>query len=230
MEKKTGFISARPQQVLPLHTTHTPNFLGLHQNMGFWRDSNYGKGIIIGVLDTGILPDHPSFSDEGMPPPPAKWKGTCEFGFTGACNNKLIGARHFRNGDGTHFFDGHGTHTAATAAGNFVRGANLFGMANGTAVGVAPLAHLAMYKVCSSSCSESDILAAMDTAIEDGVDVLSISLGGPSRPFHDDNIALGAFSAMERGIFISCSAGNAGPSNTSLSNEAPDPHRWCKYN
>ncbi|KAL0296060.1 UNVERIFIED_CONTAM: Subtilisin-like protease SBT1.7 [Sesamum radiatum] len=222
MEKKTGFISARPQQVLPLHTTHTPNFLGLHQNMGFWRDSNYGKGIIIGVLDTGILPDHPSFSDEGMPPPPAKWKGTCEFGFTSACNNKLIGARHFRNGDGTPLdFDGHGTHTAATAAGNFVRGANLFGMANGTAVGVAPLAHLAMYKVCSSSCSESDILAAMDTAIEDGVDVLSISLGGPSRPFHDDNIALGAFSAMERGIFVSCSAGNAGPSNTSLSNEAP---------
>ncbi|KAL0373120.1 UNVERIFIED_CONTAM: Subtilisin-like protease SBT1.4 [Sesamum calycinum] len=121
MEKKTGFISARPQQVLPLHTTHTPNFLGLQQNMGFWRDSNYGKGIIIGVLDTGILPDHPSFSDEGMPPPPAKWKGRCEFSFTGACNNKLIGARHFRNGDGTPLdFDGHGTHTAGTAAG--VRG------------------------------------------------------------------------------------------------------------
>ncbi|KAL0296055.1 UNVERIFIED_CONTAM: Subtilisin-like protease SBT1.7 [Sesamum radiatum] len=197
MEKWTGFISARPQQVLPLHTTHTPNFLGLHQNMGFWRDSKNAT-------------------------PPAKWKGRCEFSFTGACNNKLIGARHFRNGDGTPLdFDGHGTHTAATAAGNYVRCANLFGMANGTAVGVAPLAHLAVYKVCSSFCSESDILAAMDAAIEDGVEVLSISLGGPSRPFHDDNIALGAFSAMERGIFISRSAGNAGPSNTSLSNEAP---------
>ncbi|KAK4400561.1 Subtilisin-like protease SBT1.4 [Sesamum angolense] len=216
MEKRTGFISARPQQVLPLHTTHTPNFLGLHQNMGFWRDSNYGKGIIIGVLDTGILPDHPSFSDEGMPPPPAKWKGRCEFSFTGACNNKLTGARHFRNGDGTPLdFDGHGTHTAATAAGNYVRGANLFGIANGTAVGVAPLAHLAVYKVCSSFCSESDILAAMDIGC---VDVLSISLGGPSRPFHDDNIALGAFSAREN-FHQLCWKRRS--SNTSLSNEAP---------
>ncbi|PIN06173.1 Cucumisin [Handroanthus impetiginosus] len=222
MQEKKGFISARPQQILPLHTTHTPNFLGLHQNMGFWKQSNYGNGIIIGVLDTGIFPNHPSFNDEGMPPPPPKWKGPCEFNFTGACNNKLIGARHFRNGDGTPLdFDGHGTHTAATAAGNFVRGANLSGLANGTAVGIAPLAHLAMYKVCSPGCSESDILAAMDAAIEDGVDVLSISLGGPSRPFHEDNIALGAFSAMEKGIFVSSSAGNYGPFNLSLANEAP---------
>ncbi|KAL2543819.1 Subtilisin-like protease SBT1.7 [Forsythia ovata] len=221
MEKKKGFLSARPQQVFSLHTTHTPNFLGLHENMGLWKDSSYGKGVVIGVLDTGILPDHPSFNDDGMPPPPAKWKGKCEFNFT-ACNNKIIGARYFRNGDGTPLdLDGHGTHTAGTAAGNFVKGANVFGNANGTAVGVAPLAHLAIYKVCSSACSESDILAAMDTAIDDGVDVLSLSLGGSSKPFYDDNIALGAFSAMEKGIFVSCSAGNRGPFKFSLSNEAP---------
>ncbi|KAL2543903.1 Subtilisin-like protease SBT1.2 [Forsythia ovata] len=221
MEKKKGFLSARKQQVFSLHTTHSPNFLGLNQNMGFWNVSSYGKGVVIGVLDTGIRPDHPSFNDQGMPPPPAKWKGKCEFNFT-ACNNKLIGARYFRNGNGTPLdSDGHGTHTASTAAGNFVNGANVFGNANGTAVGIAPLAHLAIYKVCSSGCSESDILAGMDTAIADGVDVLSLSLGGPSKPFYNDNIALGAFSAMERGIFVSCSAGNSGPFNFSLSNEAP---------
>lgn len=222
MQEKKGFISAKPQQVLPLHTTHTPSFLGLHENMGFWKDSNYGRGIVIGVLDTGIFPDHPSFRDEGMPPPPAKWKGTCEFNFT-ACNNKLIGARHFKStGGGTPLDqEGHGTHAASTAAGNFVRGANIFGNANGTAVGIAPLAHLAIYKVCSADCSESDILAAMDTAIEDGVDVLSISFGGFARHFHEDNVALGAFSAMQRGIFVSCSAGNSGPFHTTLSNEAP---------
>ncbi|KAL2543820.1 Subtilisin-like protease SBT1.2 [Forsythia ovata] len=221
MEKKKGFLSARKQQVFSLHTTHSPNFLGLNQNMGFWNVSSYGKGVVIGVLDTGIRPDHPSFNDQGMPPPPAKWKGKCEFNFT-ACNNKLIGARYFRNGNGTPLdSDGHGTHTASTAAGNFENGANVFGNANGTAVGIAPLAHLAIYKVCSSGCSESDILAGMDTAIADGVDVLSLSLGGPSKPFYNDNIALGAFSAMERGIFVSCSAGNSGPFNFSLSNEAP---------
>ncbi|KAL0393399.1 UNVERIFIED_CONTAM: Subtilisin-like protease SBT1.7 [Sesamum latifolium] len=184
MENKAGFVSARPERKLSLHTTHSPNFLGLNRNMGFWNESNYGKGVIIGVLDTGIFPDHPSFSDEGMPPPPAKWKGS-------------------------------------TAAGNFVRGANVFGNANGTAVGIAPLAHLAIYKVCSVSCSESDILAAMDAAIDDGVDILSLSLGGFANNFYDDSIARGAYSAMEKGILVSCSAGNAGPSNFSLSNEAP---------
>ncbi|KAL0393443.1 UNVERIFIED_CONTAM: Subtilisin-like protease SBT1.7 [Sesamum latifolium] len=222
MEDMPGFISARPERKLSLHTTHSPNFLGLNQNMGFWNESNYGKGVIIGVLDTGISPDHPSFSDEGMPPPPAKWKGRCDFNVTTKCNNKIIGARYFNSFDDSPLDDdGHGTHTASTAAGNFVRGANVFGNANGTAVGIAPLAHLAIYKVCSLFCSESDILAAMDTAIDDGVDILSLSLGGFANSFYDDSIALGAYSAMEQGILVSCSAGNAGPSNFSLSNEAP---------
>ncbi|KAK4400559.1 Subtilisin-like protease SBT1.5 [Sesamum angolense] len=156
-----------------------------------------------------------------MPPPPAKWKGTCEFNFT-ACNNKIIGARHFKTSNGTPLdHEGHGTHAASTAAGNFVRGANVFGNANGIAAGIAPLAHLAIYKVCSLDCAESDILAAMDTAIEDGVDVLSISFGGYPRELHDDDISLGAFGAMQKGIFVSCSAGNSGPYAFTLSNDAP---------
>ncbi|XP_016501599.1 subtilisin-like protease [Nicotiana tabacum] len=223
MQKRKGFISARPERQLDLYTTHSLNFLGLHQNMGFWNDSNYGKGVIIGVIDTGIFPDHPSFSDDGMPPPPAKWKGKCEFNVT-KCNNKLIGARYFQSsGNGSPWDEnGHGTHTASTAAGNFVPGANIFGNANGTAAGVAPLAHVAIYKVCSGiTCSESDTLAAMDMAIEDGVDVLSLSLGRLTNNFYSDNIALGAFSAMEKGIFVSCAAGNSGPSSFSTANEAP---------
>ncbi|KAL0331346.1 UNVERIFIED_CONTAM: Subtilisin-like protease SBT1.2 [Sesamum angustifolium] len=203
MEDLPGFVSARPERKLSLHTTHSPNFLGLNQNMGFWNESNYGKGVIIGVLDTGIFPDHPSFSDEGMPPPPAKWKGRCDFNVTTKCNNKIIGARYFNSFDDSPLDDeGHGTHTASTAAGNFVRGANVFGNANGTAVGIAPLAHLAIYKVCSLFCSESSIIAAMDTAIDDGVDILSLSLGGFANSFYDDSIALGAYSAMEQGILL----------------------------
>ncbi|KAK4365285.1 hypothetical protein RND71_016643 [Anisodus tanguticus] len=224
MEKKHGFVSAQPQRILSLHTTHTPSFLGLQQNLGLWKDSNYGRGVIIGVIDTGILPDHPSFSDVGMPPPPAKWKGVCESNFTTKCNNKLIGARSYQLANRSPIDDnGHGTHTAGTAAGAFVEGANVFGNANGTAVGVAPLAHIAIYKVCNSEggCSDSDILAAMDAAIDDGVDILSLSLGGSTKPFHDDNIALGAYSATERGIFVSCSAGNSGPFSRTVANEAP---------
>nr|TKS01103.1 hypothetical protein D5086_0000175860 [Populus alba] len=223
METKEGFVSAWPQNVLNVKTTHTPNFLGLEQNLGFWNHSNYGKGVIVGVLDTGVTPYHPSFSDEGMPPPPPKWKGKCEFNGT-LCNNKLIGARNFYSAgkppiDG----HGHGTHTASTAAGNPVPGASFFDQYNGTAVGIASSAHLAIYQVCSEfgSCSESDILAGMDTAVEDGVDVLSLSLGGPSVPFYEDSIAIGAFGAIQKGILVSCAAGNSGPFNESLSNEAP---------
>ncbi|KAL3645612.1 hypothetical protein CASFOL_010792 [Castilleja foliolosa] len=222
MENKPGFISAQPQKTIPLHTTHSPNFLGLNQNTGFWRDSNYGRGIIIGVLDTGINPDHPSFYDEGMPPPPARWRGTCQFNTT-TCNNKIIGARYFTIGNGTPFDEnGHGTHTAGTAAGNFVRGANVFGNANGTAAGIAPLAHIATYKVCiGGACSESDIVAAIDAAIDDGVDILSLSLGNAVGNFYSDNVAIGAFSAVERGIFVSASAGNSGPTLGTIENGAP---------
>ncbi|GFP86483.1 subtilisin-like protease [Phtheirospermum japonicum] len=194
MRQKSGFISARRERVYDLHTTHSPNFLGLlKQTSGFWNISNYGKGVIIGVLDSGITPGHPSFGDEGLLPPPPKWKGECQFDSKSSCNNKLIGARYFSSESPPLDEDGHGTHTAATAAGNFVGGANVFGSANGTASGIAPHAHLAVYQVCDSTgCSESDVLAAIEAAIEDG-----------------------------KGILVSCSAGNSGPRLKSLSNEAP---------
>ncbi|KAK6137594.1 hypothetical protein DH2020_028674 [Rehmannia glutinosa] len=224
MEKNDKFISARPQKIYTLHTTHAPSFLGLHMNFGAWPVSNYGKNVIIGVIDTGITPNHPSFSDNVMPPPPAKWKGKCELNGT-VCNNKLIGARNFvTNLSGLPPVDqeGHGTLTASTAAGNFVSGANVFGNANGTAAGMAPLAHLAVYKACSLNvCGESDILAAMDAAVEDGVDVISSSLSrGPSR-FSDDGVAIAAFAAIQKGIFVSCSADNGGPNKSTLASEFP---------
>lgn len=80
------------------------------------------------------------------------------------------------------------------------------------AAGMAPLAHLAIYKVCfGEDCAESNILAALDAAIEEGVDVLSLSLGEEAVPFFQDSIAIGGFAAMKNGIFVSCSDGNSGP-------------------
>ncbi|XP_071690565.1 subtilisin-like protease [Rutidosis leptorrhynchoides] len=222
MEGMDGFLFARPERVYKTLTTHTPNFLGLYQNLGgFWGWSSYGKGVIVGVIDTGTSPTHPSFNDNGVPPPPAKWKGKCEIK---GCNNKLIGLRDltFVRNDPRYDVDGHGTHTSSTVCGNFVDDASVFGNAKGKAAGMAPHAHVAMYKVCTlEGCTESSILAAMDVAIEDGVDVLSISLGGESFPFHQDGIAIGAFTAMQKGIFVACSAGNYGPNISSTSNEAP---------
>ena len=223
MHKKEGFLKAYPDRTLSLLTTHTPAFLGLEGANGFWNGSNFGKGVIIGMLDTGIVPDHPSFNDQGMSPPPSKWKGPCTFKKPG-CNNKVIGGRSFdlRGDDAPIDVEGHGTHTASTAAGNFVKNASVLGNGNGTAVGMAPRAHLAIYKVCGSrGCVTSDILAGIDAAIKDGVDILSLSLGGDIHQYNDDIIAIGAFSAMEKGIFVSCSAGNSGPYSRSLNNEAP---------
>ncbi|XP_047337955.1 subtilisin-like protease [Impatiens glandulifera] len=223
MGKRNEVISIRPQRIIPLQTTHTPSFLGLNPNFGAWPISNFGKGVIIGVLDSGITPNHPAFNDDGLSPPPTKWKGKCELNGT-VCNNKLIGARNFLSETPGEPIDviGHGTHTASTAAGNIVFGANVFGQASGTAAGIAPLSHLAIYRVCLfGGCSDSDILAGMDAAIEDGVDVMSISIGGESEPFYKDVMAIGSYAAISKGIFVSCAAGNGGPFQSTVSNESP---------
>uniref|UniRef100_A0ACD5UTA9 Uncharacterized protein n=1 Tax=Avena sativa TaxID=4498 RepID=A0ACD5UTA9_AVESA len=224
MSKLPGFLAALPDRVYKLHTTHTPRFLGLDTLQGTRNSSfGFGDGVIIGVLDSGITPDHPSFSGAGMPPPPAKWKGACDLNSSFVCNNKLIGARVFdTSGNGTPVDeDGHGTHTSSTAAGALVPGAQVLGQGRGTASGIATRAHVAMYKVCADECSSAQILAGIDAAVDDGCDIISMSLGGPSLPFHEDTIAIGTFAAAEKGLFVSMSAGNSGPNYTTLSNEAP---------
>ncbi|CAA0820543.1 Subtilisin-like protease SBT1.2 [Striga hermonthica] len=181
------------------------------------------------MLDTGIKPDHPSFNDTKMSSPPSRWKGTCEFQHPYSCNNKIIGARDFSVVDKNETRNpldeyGHGTHTASTAAGNFVEGANLFGSAAGTAAGIAPHAHLAIYKVCDTDgwCPHTSIVAAIDAAVEEGVDVLSISLGNPAPlQFYEDPVLIASFRVMERGIVVSFSAGNNGPEYYNVINGVP---------
>ena len=107
---------------------------------------------------------------------------------------------------------GHGSHTASTAAGNAVKDASFFGLAQGTARGGVPSARIAAYKVCSlDQCESVDILAAFDDAIADGVDILTVSLGTTfSNDFFVDAIAIGSYHAMEKGILTLNSAGNSG--------------------
>uniref|UniRef100_A0ACD5TAE1 Uncharacterized protein n=1 Tax=Avena sativa TaxID=4498 RepID=A0ACD5TAE1_AVESA len=220
VSRKRGFVRAFPERKVPLMTTRTPGFLGLDAKHGVWNATNYGEGVVIGFLDTGVAASHPSFGDEGMPPPPAKWKGTCQP--PAKCNNKIVGLVSVMGGNDTTDNVGHGTHTAGTAVGHFVDDVSAFGLGRGTAAGTAPGAHLAMYKVCDSEgCFESDILAGMDAALKDGVDVLSLSLGGPSLPLDKDLIAIGAFGVMSKGIPVVCAGGNSGPTPSTLSNEAP---------
>lgn len=98
-----------------LDTNYTPAMLGLNAPGGLWSQlggqTAAGEDIVIGVIDSGVWPENPSFADKvdaqgrathdasgtlAYGPPPAGWNGTCETGpaFTADhCNNKLIGAR-----------------------------------------------------------------------------------------------------------------------------------------
>lgn len=234
-------VAVFPETVYEIHTTRSPLFLGLERQDSTstlaYRPSQYD--VVVGVLDTGIWPESPSFNDSGMTAAPAHWRGACEVGRGFAkhhCNKKIVGARVFYRGyeaasgkineqveyKSPRDQDGHGTHTAATVAGAPVRGANLMGYAYGTARGMSPGARIAAYKVCwTGGCFSSDILSAVDQAVADGVNVLSISLGGGVSSYFRDSLSVGAFGAMEKGVFISCSAGNGGPDPISLTNVSP---------
>ncbi|KAK7380210.1 hypothetical protein VNO78_32709 [Psophocarpus tetragonolobus] len=241
LEAEEGVVAIFPDKKYELHTTRSPTFLGLEpeKSTNMWPEKLAGHDVIVGVLDTGIWPESESFKDVGLTPVPAHWKGACEIGtgFTKSnCNKKVVGARVFYHGyeatigrineqkeyKSPRDQDGHGTHTAATVGGSPVLGANLLGYANGTARGMAPGARIAAYKVCwIGGCFSSDIVSAIDKAVADGVNVLSISLGGGVSSYYRDSLSVAAFGAMEKGVFVSCSAGNAGPDPASLTNVSP---------
>lgn len=238
LKNTPGYLSSTPDFPLKLHTTHTPQFLGLSYDHGAWPASSYGDGVIIGVVDTGVWPESESLKDNGMSEVPARWKGECETGTqfnSSLCNKKLIGARFFNKGftannpnsntvmSSCRDTDGHGTHTSSTAAGSFVNGASYFGYGSGVASGLAPRAHLAMYKVVwnLSQVYSSDVLAAIDQAIQDGVDILSLSLGLGGSQLNENPISIACFTAMEKGIFVAASAGNSGPLFGTIENGAP---------
>ncbi|XP_068658336.1 CO(2)-response secreted protease-like [Aristolochia californica] len=245
LSEKDGVVSVFRDPVLQLHTTRSWNFLEPKserslQGQGVSRQVS--SDVIIGIIDTGIWPESPSFDDTGIGEIPSRWKGVCmeapDFKKS-ACNRKLIGARSYNIRDDSLQPNakqskpigsprdevGHGTHTASTAAGAVVHNASYYGLAAGTARGGSPSSRIAMYKACSlGGCSGSTILKAIDDAIKDGVDIISISIGISSifqSDFISDPIAIGAFHASQKGVLVVCSGGNDGPDPLTVVNAAP---------
>ncbi|KAI3456511.1 hypothetical protein Pfo_013174 [Paulownia fortunei] len=219
-----------------LMTTYTPEFLGLPavwtQQGGY---GNAGEGIVIGFVDSGINPVHPSFAYDPLNPLTSnttRFSGSCEGGPLfpeTSCNGKIISARFFAAGaraaatlnpsvDIQSPYDavGHGSHVASTAAGNCGVPVVVDGFFYGRASGMAPRARIAVYKAIYPTVGTlTDVLAAIDQAVLDGVDILTLSIG-PDAPPEDTVTFLGAFeifllSAHKAGIFVVQAVGNQGP-------------------
>lgn len=164
-------------------------------------------------------------------------------GFDGtACNSKVLAAHYFADdflrtvppGERAPQeqispvdVDSHGTHTGSTAAGNANVRATLGGRDMGITGGVAPAAKLSIYKTCwedtdpdTGGCYSSAAVAAVNQAIEDGVDVLNYSISG-STSTTTDPVSLAFLSATSAGIFVAASAGNSGPTAGTVNHGAP---------
>lgn len=187
--------------------------------------------MIVGVLDTGIWQESESFNDKGMPPVPKRWKGKCEKGkkFSPSyCNRKLIGARSFSKGlrsagikiskeddyNSARDFSGHGTHTASIAVGNHVPGVSYLDMRE-----AQPEAWLPVHILpCTRSVGQQRQIALLQLMyslawtkqfVMGLISYLCLFRINQSAYFID-SIAKGSLSAIEKGIFVACAAGNDG--------------------
>lgn len=263
-------VSLEAEEILHPTAQSSTDFLGLSGDGGVWEGVGgvdaAGAGVVVGVLDTGIAPENPSFAGEPLTTTPSDepfldgdevvytkadggtFRGICEEGeqfASSSCSTKVIGARYFLEGFGADRIgdasvgeyvsprdgDGHGSHTASTAAGNYGVDATVSGVDYGQISGVAPAAKIAAYKVCWSGpdpvvttddgCASTDLLAGIEQAVADGVDVINYSIGGGSATTTVSATDYAFFGAAAAGIFVSASAGNDGPDSSTLDNASP---------
>ncbi len=177
LSQMPGVLTVTKDEIRKFDTASTPAFLGLTGASGFWAKAK-GENVVIGIVDSGIWPEHPSFSDRtgangnaskdgklGYQQIPG-WHGKCTPGEAFAasdCNQKLIGAQFFNAGFGGNAgikasfpyefnsprdADGHGSHTASTAGGNADVPATGPAAVFGSISGIAPRARISAYKVC----------------------------------------------------------------------------------
>lgn len=208
-----GVAAVERERMYQLDTFRGPEFIG---GDTIWDGSAVpdgsplrGEGMIAGVLDSGVNTDHPSFANVA----------SCGHG-VGDVPDKLISAVDCAsadvdgrcNGPLPEDTDGHGSHTASTVAGNTIDNSadpspNIPAPFT-TMSGVAPCAHVRIYKVCpGQTCPGADLAAGMATLLLDGdVDTMNYSISGGTNPWTDfDRTKL---DIVESGVFVAASAGN----------------------
>jgi minor extracellular serine protease Vpr len=187
--------------------------------------SDAGAGIKIGIIDSGVDSRHPFFDPAGFSYPAgfpkcdardATSNGTCKY-----VTPKVIVAKVFNNKLNQNGFDAlpvadigsHGTHVAGIAAGVTGKTAVVSGVEIDDMSGIAPGAWLGNYNVFPGDVEDArseDILNAVEAAVNDGMDVLNLSLGGGYRG-NNDLLAKGLDNAVAAGVIVVTSAGNEGP-------------------
>ena len=226
----------------PVVGSSSRDLLGLAGPTGVWAQhggpAKAGKGVVVGVVDTGIWPENPSFNglpqhSPGTVPGLPGFHGDCAAAqqwTAQSCNDKVVSAQWFVNGfgeenvasaeylsprDGT----GHGSHVASTIAGDHGVRVVVDGQGFGSTAGMAPAARLAVYKACwtapdpsQDGCTTADTVAAVDQAVGDGVDVLNYSISGSDQI--DDAVATAFLGAASAGVFVAASGGNTAGSGT----------------
>ena len=205
-------------------------------------EGTMGEGIVIGIIDTGINMDHPSFAAVGgdgyvhtNPNGTGVYLGHCATQpGSSICNDKLIGAYSWPEvGDDPEDYSSHGSNVAGIAAGNVITVPYTAPtiVLTPTLSGVAPHANIIAYDVCqrpfvpgqTSTCPDFVSIRAVEQAIIDGVDVLNFSIGSePSNPWQDP-LSLAFLSAREAGIFVATAAGNDGSGAGTINAPANSP-------
>jgi hypothetical protein len=236
-----GVANVQPDFVRYPTTDAGPAWIGAP---GIWDGSDTGglpgtkgEGIIAGIIDTGQNLGSPSFADVGQdgydhtnPLGAGNYKGLCASApGTWVCNDKFIGY-YIYTGENHEDENGHGSHTASTVAGNVVLSTTAVLNAPTTTYahdisGVAPHANLIGYDACidTSGCPGSALIAAINQATADGVDVINYSIGGgASNPWLDAD-ALAFLAAEDAGIVPVTSAGNNGPGPGTVGSPADAP-------
>jgi subtilisin family serine protease len=242
-----GIVAVQRDDLNQPLTDTTPEFIGATEAWGsLGGQTHAGEGVKVGVLDSGIWPEHRSFRDKGIDGPGGSYG--CEFGDGSdpalgdpfECNDKLLGAYAFvdtymqfigaEEGEfcnnetdecSARDADGHGTHTASTAAGSGLRSAKIFGIERGPLSGIAPGASVLAYRVClDQGCVGSDSVSAVEQAILDDVDVINFSISGGADAFSDP-VELAFLDAYATGTLVNASAGNAGPGSATAHHAGP---------
>ena len=262
-----GVVGVYPDEVLRPDSTLRPGSTpAQEQELGDAATASAiaagGGGVVVGLIDTGIAPDNPSFDGDrlGSASGAEPYLDGNEVVFEKAdgrefrstrvsgddwrrsdYSTKLVAAQFFAAGAAAAGFDfahdvlsprdrdGHGSRVAGIAAGVGAVEVEIDGVGFGAVSGAAPDARIASYKACFAGgdalssaddiCVASDVLAALDRAVRDGVDVVSFSLGGAEPGWGPDDIAL--YNAAAAGVFVAVSAGNDGPGAATVQAGAP---------